>query len=229
MRWARVAWNASIIKPGSLGEALPGRLTLGLYNTYDPKQWHDVMRITLARAAPVAAAFDCDLATFGFPYAQSRRRHSNRSMASEGEELRTPEDIARFVVQSSSIGDGADHLVELATTGHFRVFDHLGPAGWPTRLGKPVATTPTPAPAKRTSPLAVAQELAEGHDQLLVIGLGPRGLPEPVLAACPVHLELTGRGISMETATALAALPAVVMTHLGHLESARRIANEGRP
>ena len=204
-----------------LGEADPaagkptpdaaGKLTLGLYNCYDPKQWHDIMRITLARVGPVAMAFDCDVATFGFPFEQARARN-----AKESEPLRTPAAIAQFVAASTSIGEGGDYFTELAASGRFKAYPFPGPDGFPPALGRLVATTPSPSNAK-TDPLAVAKELSAGRSQLLLFGLGPRGLPAAVLDAAPHHLELTGRGISMETSTALGALPAMVAAHLQHL------------
>ncbi len=190
---------------------MPGRLTLGLYNCYDAKQWHDIMRITLARAAPVAAAFDCHLATFGFPFAQARPRGAKQHATG----LDTPADVAAFVAASTSIGEGGEHLVALAESRRFslRDFDEIDGA----RFGRLVATTPSPAPGRATTPRDVAAELAAGRDQLLVIGLGPRGLPNGVLDAAPVHLELTGKSIPFETATALGAIPAMVRAHQEHL------------
>jgi uncharacterized protein len=187
---------------------MAGRLTLGLYNCYDPKQWHDIMRITLARAAPLAVAFDCDLATFGFPFEQARARGAKTS-----EPLRSAKEIARFVAESTSIGEGGEHVVALAESGRL----HAEPFAIPARFGKRVATTPTPEPSKATSPLEVALQLAAGHEVLLLFGLGPRGLPAAVLDAAPAHLELTGRRIPLETATALGALPAIIAAHLHHL------------
>lgn len=196
------------------GEADPaaGKLTLGLYNCYDPKQWHDIMRITLARVGPVAMAFGCDVATFGFPFEQARARN-----AKESKPLRTPSDIAAFVAASTSIGEGGEYFTELAAAGRFKAYPFPpGTEGFPAALGRLVATTPSPSNAK-TDPLAVAKELAAGRAQLLLFGLGPRGLPAAVLEAAPHHLELTGRGISLETSTALGALPAMVAAHLQHL------------
>ncbi|HLF16226.1 MAG TPA: DUF531 family protein [Candidatus Thermoplasmatota archaeon] len=192
---------------------MAGRLTLGLYNCYDPKQWHDIMRITLARAAPVAEAFGCHLATFGFPYEQARARGAKQHLQG----LDTPLDVARFVAGSTSIGEGAEHLDALARSGRFQTFPFPGPAGFPVALGEAVATTPHPDIAKRLAPHDVAKELAAGQSQLLLFGLGPRGLPAEVLDGARHHLELTGKGISFETATALGALPAMVHTHLLHL------------
>ncbi|MHB1261520.1 MAG: DUF531 family protein [Thermoplasmatota archaeon] len=187
-----------------------GKLTLGLYNCYDPKQWHDIMRITLARVGPVAMAFDCDVATFGFPFEQARARN-----AKQAEPLRSPAAIAAFVAGSTTIGEGGEYFSELAASGRFQALP-FPTSGFPASLGRLVATTPSPSNTK-TDPLAVAKELAAGHPQLLLFGLGPRGLPDQVLAAATHHLELTGRGISMETSTALGALPAMVSAHLHHL------------
>lgn len=199
------------------GETATGRTTLGLYNCYDPKQWHEIMRITLARAGPVAAAFGCDLATFGFPFEQARARGAKSTDA-----LRTPADVARFVAEGTSIGDGGEHFGQLARDGRFRIHPFPVDGGFPPTLGQVVATTPTPAAGKAAAPLDVARELHAGRDQLLVFGLGPRGLPADVLERAPVHLEITGRGLPMETATALGALPAMLAAHLQHLRGDAR-------
>lgn len=189
---------------------MTGKLTLGLYNCYDPKQWHDIMRITLARVGPVAMAFDCAVATFGFPFDQARSRG-----ARDSQPLRSPGEVAAFVAESTSIGEGGDYFSELVAAGRFHVFPFPS-AGFPSSLGRLVATTPSPSNAK-AAPLEVARELAAGHPQLLLFGLGPRGLPADVLAGASHHLELTGRGISMETSTALGALPAMIHAHLQHV------------
>lgn len=199
------------------GEIATGRITLGLYNCYDPKQWQEIMRITLARAGPVAVAFDCDLATFGFPFEQARARGAKSTDA-----LRSPDDVARFVAEGTSIGEGGELFRDLVGVGRFHM--HPFPAGgaFPPRLGRVVATTPSPAAAKATTPLAVAREIAAGHDHLIVYGLGPRGLPADVLARAPAHLEITGKGLPLETATALGALPAMLAAHLQHLRGDAR-------
>ena len=191
---------------------VPGRLTLGLYNCYDPKQWHEIMRITLARVGPVALAFDADVTTFGFPFEQARARGAKST-----DPLRTPADVAAFVSEGTSIGDNGTHFTDLVAAGRFALHPFPRGGGFPAKLGRLVATTPAPDPAKATTPLDVARDLAAGHDQLLLFGLGPRGLPAPVLDHAAVHLELTGKGLSMETATALGALPAQLHTHLQHL------------
>lgn len=210
-------------KPGGvLHHPLAARLTLGLCNTYDAGMWHDVMRVNLARAGPVALAFGCDLATFGFPYAQARERGSTGKRPLG---LRTPLDVARFVAQGTTIGEEGAHLLELAEAGRFHLCDMPtqggDPArGWPARFGRAVLTTPSPDPAKLVTPRQVAEALAAGSSQLLVLGLGPRGLPAGLLESASVHLEMTGRRVSLDTATAMGALPALVAAHLEHLQPA---------
>lgn len=192
---------------------MTGRLTLGLYNCYDAKQWVDIMRITLARAGPVALAFDCDLVTFGFPYAQARLRGAIKS----AQGLDSPTDVAEFVAQSTTIGEGGEYLLQLAEERRFHILPFPDENGFPARFGTVTPTTPSPDATKATTPLDIAKSLADGEDHLLLFGLGPRGLPAQILEPSPNHLELTGRGISMETATALGALPAIVATHLQHI------------
>lgn len=191
---------------------MSGRLTLGLYNCYDPKQWHDIMRITLSRAGPVALAFGAGLVTFGFPFEQARRRGARST-----EPLRSPDDVAGFIADGTSIGEGGEHFHELVEKGRFRAEPFPVGAAFPARHGRLVVTTPRPEAAKATTPLAVAKALASGQDQLVLFGLGPRGLPPEVLEGAPVHLEFTGQGISLETSTAIGALPALLHAHLEHL------------
>ncbi len=210
--------RASIKARLALQIRVPGRMTLGLYNCYDPKQWHDIMRITLARAAPVALAFDADVATFGFPFEQARRRGAMKT-----ETLHDAGSVARFVADGTSIGEGGDHFHELVRAQRFAMFPFpTAQRGFSAKLGRLVATTPQPDSSKAISPLDAAKELAAGNAQLILFGLGPRGLPVDVLDAAPHHLELTGKGISLETATALGALPALISAHLLHVGGANR-------
>ena len=198
---------------------MTGRLTIGLYNCYDPVRFHDIMRRTLARAAPVCLAYDCNLATFGFPFDEGRRRESKDPDAPD---LRTPTDVAEFVVDSTSISASDAPLLALAQAGRFSTFDFPRKGGFPPQLGRVIATSEHPQPkAHAVTPRDVAHELHQGKSQLVVLGLGPRGLPKDVLGNVGHCLELTGRGVGFETATFIGALPAVVATHLEWLGASR--------
>ncbi|MCJ2532746.1 MAG: DUF531 domain-containing protein, partial [Candidatus Thermoplasmatota archaeon] len=81
---------------------MPGRVTIGLFNSYDPVRFHESHRRALARAGPLALAFDCNLATFGFPFDNG---------------LTTPVEIAMWVSTTTSIGESGKYLIDLAEKG----------------------------------------------------------------------------------------------------------------
>lgn len=173
-----------------MATARKGRLTIGLYNTYDPVRFAEAHRRALARAGALAHAFDCNLATFGFPYPP---------------ELSTPTEIASWVATTTSIGEAGSYLVALAQASRFMVFP-FPDGGFPPQLGAPVITTPTPAKERATTPPAVAGRLGAGESILLIFGLGHRGLPRELLSATYPQLDVSGKGAALETATALGAV-----------------------
>lgn len=175
------------------------RCTLGLYNSYDPVRFHEAHRRALARAAPLALAFEANLATFGFPFDEGRRREKPG-----GVDLRTPLDVARFVADSTTIGEGGAYFVELAEKGRFQAFD-FPKGGFPPQLGEVVLTTSKPDKGRAIS-VADARALAKQRSTLLLFGLGPHGVPKDVPKMAPKHLDVTGGGFSLETATAMGAV-----------------------
>jgi uncharacterized protein len=176
-----------------------GRMTLGLYNSYDPVKFAEAHRRALVRSAPIALAFDSNLATFGFPYDR---------------DLRTPQEVAAWVSGTTSVGEDGRYLRELAESGRFLTFD-LPKRGFPPQLGEVVITTDHPDSKRATDASALAEMLRRGTSIVLVFGLGPHGIEDrDVLASGRYQFDLTGRGIVLETATALGAAPAMIAAHL---------------
>src|SRR5256712_13400454 len=105
-----------------------GRMTIGLYNSYDPARFAEAHRRAIARAAPVALAFDANLATFGFPFEK---------------DLRTPEDVAAWVSGTTSIGEAGKYLRVLADLGRFQTFE-FAKRGFPHQLCEVIVTTGRP-------------------------------------------------------------------------------------
>jgi hypothetical protein len=169
---------------------MAGRVTIGLYNSYDPVKFHESHRRALARAGPLALAFDCNLATFGFPY---------------DKELGTPAEVARWVSTTTSIGESGAYLIELADKGRFSCFD-FPRKGFPPQLGEIVVTTRKPSKDKRVSSSDIRAVIASGRSMLLLFGLGPHGLPKEVFELGRKHLDVTGHGLSLETCTAMGAV-----------------------
>lgn len=185
--------------------ALEGRLTIGLYNTYDPVRFAEAHRRALARAGALAYAFDANLATFGFPYPP---------------ELSTAADVATWVATTTSIGEAGSYLVSLATASRFAIFP-FPEGGFPPQLGEPIITTPSPAAGRAIRPTAVAERLARGQSLLLVFGLGHRGLPKELLSGPSPQLDVSGKGAALETATALGAVVGGIALLRSRLPKAR--------
>ncbi len=174
-----------------------GRMWIGLYNSYDPVRFHEAHRRALARAGPIALAFDANLCTFGFPY--------------EGKDIATPLEIVHWVAGTTSI---AASLVPLAEQGRFHVFD-FPKRGFPPQLGMIIVTTNHPNPKKAVTARDVAGMLRGGTSVCLVFGLGHRGIEDlDVYETAEHHLDITERGLALETATALGAVPAKIVAHL---------------
>jgi hypothetical protein len=176
-----------------------GRMTIGLYNSYDPVKFAEAHRRAIARAAPVALAFDANVATFGFPFDR---------------ELRTPVQVAAWVSGTTSIGEEGRYLRDLADGGRLLTFD-FPKRGFPPQLGQVVITTNRPDAKKGVDAQFLANLLQDGTSIVLVFGLGPHGLDDrDILPLGRYHFDLTGRGIMFETATAIGAAPALIAAHL---------------
>ncbi|MCD6461307.1 MAG: DUF531 family protein [Thermoplasmata archaeon] len=171
---------------------MTGRITLGLYNTYDPARFAEAHRRAVTRLGPVAEAFDCNIVLFGFPFPR---------------ELRTPVEVADWLSEATTIGEGGRYFRTLAERGRVAIFPYIR-KGFPPQLGIPVATTRKPDENKAATPEEISELLSSGRSVCLIFGLGPHGLGRDVREACEMHLDITGRGISLETCTALGAVPA---------------------
>lgn len=197
---------------------MAGRLTIALYNAYDPRRFHEAHRRALARAAPLALAFDANLATLGFPFDDLA---GDVRTDEEAPDLRTPQSIAAFVASTTTIGAGGAYFRDLAEAGRFQVLPFPDP-GFAPQLGRVVLTTSKADPGKRITPREVASDLLRGASTTLVFGLGPRGVPSGVHDRAPRHLDVTDGGLSLETATALGAVTGAVHAWREALGSAGR-------
>jgi hypothetical protein len=134
----------------------------------------------IARAAPLCMAFDLDLVLMGFP-------------------IESAKELVSLVEAESNVGEGEGYTQQLLEQDrlHLAPLSHGVPKVWP---GTPVATTPHPAPGKAVALTDITGPIC------LLIGQGKQGLPKRMLNVVAHHHELTGRGISMETATAMGIL-----------------------
>ena len=167
-----------------------GRVTVGLYNSYNPSKFMEAHRRALARAGPLALAFGCNLALFGFPFP---------------DEPKTPRELAEWVAGTTSIGGDGEYFVELAEKGRFQSFPYPG-KGFPPQLGEPILTTSKPDPKLSVTVDKVKEMIGNGKSVLLVFGLGPHGVPKDAASIPKYNLDITGGRFSLETCTALGAV-----------------------
>jgi hypothetical protein len=176
-----------------------GRMTIALYNSYDPNKFREPHRRVIARTGDLAWAFDMNLALLGFPIP---------------EEVKTPVEIAEWVAGTTSIGSHGDYFLELAEKGRFSMFPYPS-KGFPPQLGEPILTTSKPDEKKRISVSGVAEMVKGGKSILLVFGIGPHGVPKDVAEIPKYHMDVTnGGGFSLETCTALGAVCGAISAKL---------------
>jgi uncharacterized protein len=171
-----------------------GRVTLGIMNMYDRRTMREPHRRAIARAGAVAAAFDCNLSLFGFPLPAG---------------VSTPEALAAWSGDRTTIGQDAAYFQAIAGEGRVSLFPSPS-GGFPPQLGTAVATTSKPRLGKALKADALADRIRGGESVLLVFGLGPHGLADDVRRMCSADFDVSENGFSLETATAIGAVTAVV-------------------
>lgn len=171
-----------------------GRATIAIWNSYDPINFREAHRRILARAGPLALAFDFNLATFGFPFP---REHT------------TPQEIADWIATTTSIGEDGSYLKELSSKGRFQTFPYIN-KGFPPQLGELVLATCNAEQSKKRSADDVVSMMTKGQSVCLLFGAGPKGVPKELHELAPHHLDITFGGYSLETCTALGAVVAVI-------------------
>jgi uncharacterized protein len=176
-----------------------GTWTLGLYNAYDPHNFHEAMRRAIARAAPLCRGFGFNLAPIGFPWDKFRSKSGKKL------ERPTPLELATHLAESTTIGAGGEYLVDLAREDRFSLLP-FPERGFPARYGVPVLATEKPDKNKQIDVRELVYRTRAGESFLFVVGLGPRGVPQGLADEATHHLELTGAEFSLETATAMGAL-----------------------
>lgn len=156
---------------------------LCLYNSYDKLRVHDIHIRSVARAAPVCYAAGFHLVLLDFP---------------------SP--MYDLVVTSTTIGESGTFLEALKAHSKFSELVKKLP------LATLVVTTSRPDSRKNVSCKTLADLSVRGEPLALVVGLGRRGLPNLLRKKAKYHWDATGKGISLETCTAIGYIAARVAT-----------------
>lgn len=167
-------------------------LTLGIVNTYDKIKVLDAHYRAIARAAPICHAFGFSLALFDFPFKM------------------TPDELVDYVADKTTIGESGKYLRMLHEKRKLFVFE-LPKKGFQSQFGEVVVTSSKPEEKRAITPEALADEILHNRSFLLLVGLGHKGLPKNLFEIAPLHLDITGSGVSLETCTAIGCIPAYLM------------------
>ncbi|MET1124137.1 MAG: DUF531 family protein [Archaeoglobaceae archaeon] len=157
-------------------------IVLCLVNTYDKLKLHEAHLRAIARASALCYAFGFHLALLDFPF------------------WKKPSEVIEEVANYTTIGDG-NYIRELE--GRLHIVDKI-----PAHFGEVIATTPNPDRKKAID----ASRLSSLRSATFLIGLGRRGLPKELLEAARYHLDVTQRGVSLETCTAMGAIAMLIAT-----------------
>jgi hypothetical protein len=174
--------------------SLTDMLTLGLYNTYDKIKVVEAHYRGIARAAPIAYAYGFNLALVGFPYEF------------------TQAELVEFVRDNTTIGASGAYLQKLHEEKRLYVMD-VPERGFPPQFGSLVVTTSRPEKKKAATSREVADMMGGKKSLFVLIGLGRKGLPKEYFEMARYQLDITdGKGISLETCTAIGAVAARLAT-----------------
>ncbi len=156
-----------------------GKVTICLVNTYDNLKWHDIHSRNIARAAPLCYYTGFDLCLFDFPFKEDYK-----------------EFLLKEVKENTTIGEGGKYIEELINHGKLTAVND------PNKL-KGVFIATTSKPEKSCDIETLTKNIIEGDDSIFFIGLGRRGLPREIRKMTNYHLDITGKGISLETCSAI--------------------------
>ena len=169
---------------------MAGRVTIALYNSYNPTKFMEAHRRALARSGALAMAFNFNLVTFGFPFPEG---------------MTTPKELAEWVATTTSIGQNGGYFTELAEKGRFQAFPYPG-KGFPPQFGESILTTSKPDSKKMMDIKELSTMVKGGRSVMLLFGLGPHGVPKEPASIPKYNLDITGGRFSLETCTALGAV-----------------------
>ena len=157
-------------------------ITICLVNTYDKLKLHEIHLRSIARAAPLCYAYGFHLALLDFPF------------------WRDVGEMVDQVRDYTTIGEGGKYLEELEREGRIHLIEKI-----PSHFGEVVATTSKPE--KKTLSL---EDIRRLKSACFLVGLGRRGLPKDLIRRAKYNFDVTFRGVSLETCSAIGAITATI-------------------
>ncbi len=150
-----------------------------LVNTYDKLKLHEIHLRSIARAAPLCYAYDMHLALLDFNF------------------WKREDEMVEAVREYTTIGEHGKYIVKLLEEGKVHLLDKI-----PAHFGEIIATTSKPDESKKIT-FSELKNILSKSSATFLIGLGRKGLPKEIMKKAKYHFDATGRGISLETCTAM--------------------------
>jgi len=157
-------------------------IALCLVNTYNKLILHEIHLRTIARAAPLCYAFGLHLALLDFNF------------------WRDEDELVRAVRDYTTIGERGEYLERLFREGRLHLLEKI-----PAHFGEVIVTTSKPEEGKRIG-ISELFELSKRRSITFLIGLGRKGLPKEFFESCRYHFDITEKGVSLETCSAIGAI-----------------------
>ncbi len=161
-------------------------IVLCLVNTYDKLKLHEIHLRSIARAMPLCYAYGFHLALMDFPFWKSE------------------EDMVKDVAEYTTIGEHGRYGIELYERGWIHLIETI-----PAHFGEVIATTSKPDERKKLM-LEDMKELVRSRSAVFLVGLGRKGLPKDILKRAKYHFDVTEKGISLETCSAMGAIATAI-------------------
>ncbi len=160
-------------------------IVICLVNTYDKLKLHEIHLRSIARAIPLCYAFDFHLALYDFSFWSDER------------------EMIEDVVNYTTIGEPR-YAYEMLERNRIHVIDKF-----PAHFGDLVATTPNPD-LKKSLKFDDLVRIIRERSLTFLIGLGRRGLGKDLIERSKYHFEVTGKGVSLETCTAMGVITTTI-------------------
>ncbi|MBC7110272.1 MAG: DUF531 family protein [Archaeoglobi archaeon] len=157
-------------------------IVICLVNTYNKLILHEIHLRTIARAAPLCYAYDLHLALLDFSF------------------WRDEEELVRAVREYTTIGERGEYLERLFENGKLHLIERI-----PAHFGEVIVTTSKPDEKKKLK-ISEIFELSKNKSLTFLIGLGRKGLPREFFESSRYHFDITERGVSLETCSAIGAI-----------------------
>jgi hypothetical protein len=161
-------------------------ISLCLVNTYDKLKLHEIHLRSIARAMPICYSYNFHLSLLDFNFWNDEK------------------ELVDVIAEYTTIGKGGKYGKMLLEEGKLHLVDKI-----PSHFGVIIATTSKPDEEKRIGEDEL-RNIVRGKSACFLIGLGRKGLPKDLIKKSKYHLDITWKGVSLETCSAIGVIASTI-------------------